>query len=63
MKYGSLLLDAPFESKTSVALAIILVPTAINMLKWQLKSQEENEDNRLSSPVSRPDAAESGRTP
>jgi hypothetical protein len=44
VKYGSRLIDAPFEADLSVALAIIFVPTGLNMLKWQLRSKKEQQE-------------------
>ena len=42
VKYGSLLIDAPFEADNRVALAIIFVPTGLNMAKWLVRSSESS---------------------
>lgn len=44
IKWGSLGFDAPFQHSTALASAFILVPTALNMLKWAVRSRTENED-------------------
>jgi len=38
VKYGSLLIDAPFEADIRVALGIIFIPTGFNILKWIYRS-------------------------
>lgn len=38
VKWGELLLDAPFQGDIGVALWIVGVPTALNMLKWGVRS-------------------------
>jgi hypothetical protein len=42
IKYGSLLLDAPFEADLNLALAIIFVPTGLNIAKWLSRSTKSN---------------------
>lgn len=47
VKYGSLLIDAPFEPSLPLALAIIFVPTGLNCLKWLSRSREEESGDLL----------------
>ncbi len=44
VKWGELYFDAPFNPTLAVALAFILVPTSLNIVKWAVRS-----DSRLSS--------------
>lgn len=39
VKWGELFFDAPFNPSLPLALGIIIVPTAFNMLKWNARSQ------------------------
>ena len=38
-RYGSLLVDFPFEPSLPLALAIIFVPTGLNIAKWLARSK------------------------
>lgn len=42
VKYGSLLIDAPFDADNRVALAIIFVPTGFNVAKWLVRSNSSS---------------------
>jgi len=42
IKYGSLLIDLPFEADLRWALAIIFVPSGLNVLKWLSRSSGKN---------------------
>mmetsp|Transcript_45106 Transcript_45106/g.143655 ORF Transcript_45106/g.143655 Transcript_45106/m.143655 type:complete len:179 (-) Transcript_45106:1230-1766(-) len=43
VKYGSLLVDFPFEPSVGLALAIIFIPTGLNVLKWWRRSQGKDD--------------------
>ena len=43
VKWGSLELDFPFEPNVWLAFALIGGPTALNMVKWNQISREEEE--------------------
>lgn len=40
VKYGELFFDVPFEARTGDALAIIFIPTLLNVLKWGSRSMQ-----------------------
>ena len=40
IKYGETWFDAPFEANGGLALAFVLVPTALNAYKWNRRSQD-----------------------
>lgn len=44
VKWGSLLFDAPFNHSVLLALAIIGVPTLLNMAKWGVRSKSGSSD-------------------
>lgn len=44
VKYGELYTDFVFQARPSVALAIILVPTFLNMTKWGVRSKSPDSE-------------------
>lgn len=43
VKWGSLVMDWPFEPNWPAALALVSIPTALNMMKWASRSRAEND--------------------
>lgn len=44
VKWGSLYIDQPFEPSLAVALALIFVPTGLNMMKWIVRSRSSSSE-------------------
>jgi len=40
VKYGELAVDFPFQAAPTAALAMVLIPSALNILKWKSRSEE-----------------------